>query len=135
MALETKSVPAEPGVYAVLRESDHEPSFLRTSGAGWFKGRDPTVDEVTLREKWIPRSQVVYIGKAANLRVRLRQYRQHGEGKPIGHWGGRFIWQLADFGSLLVAWKQMRSPRLEEQRLLRKFREASGGLPFANLAK
>ncbi|WP_301372846.1 hypothetical protein [Streptomyces xanthophaeus] len=54
----------------------------------------------------------------------------------VGHWGGPYIWQLADSDALLVAWR----PTTEEdageaeQDLIDEFEELHGGaLPFANL--
>jgi hypothetical protein len=79
---------------------------------------------------------LVYIGKAARLRTRLRQYRDHGQGKPVGHWGGRYIWQLSDSGELLVAWKVTNdAPRLVEKEMLAAFVDRYGQLPFANLRR
>jgi hypothetical protein len=74
--------------------------------------------------------------EAARLRTRLRQYRDHGQGKPVGHWGGRYIWQLGGSGELRVAWKVTgEHPRLLEQEMLTTFLERYGQLPFANLRR
>lgn len=126
--------PDAPGVYVVHRQSPAAPIFLGLSGAGWFKGKNPSVDLSVLGSKWVDEANVVYIGKATTLRSRLRQYQQFGSGRPVGHWGGRFIWQLSDNEELLVAWKQERDPGLEEGRLLRRFVGEYGRLPFANIA-
>lgn len=38
---------------------------------------------------------MVYIGKAGTtLRKRLNQYLKFGNRQNIGHWGGRYIWQI-----------------------------------------
>lgn len=79
---------------------------------------------------------MIYIGKAAVLRDRLRGYMRFGEGKPAPHWGGRYIWQLADAKSLLVCWKATpdEAPRLVERRLIQEFCAQYGKRPFANLS-
>jgi hypothetical protein len=99
-------VPKTGGVYAVLRESDHPPTYLASNPGGRFKGKDPTVAVSTLEAKWVESCSVVYLGKGDNLQRRLKQYARFGAGDPIGHWGGRYIWQLSDSAELLVAWKR-----------------------------
>jgi hypothetical protein len=63
-----------------------------------------------------------------------RQFAAFGAGKPIGHWGGRLIWQLADSDKLLVAWKETPGevPRNVETDLITEFRNHYGKPPFAN---
>ena len=54
----------------------------------------------------------------------------------MGHWGGRYLWQLADSSEFVIAWQESPTevnPRDEEKQLLRRFRETHGRLPFANL--
>ena len=66
---------------------------------------------------------------------RLRQYMQFGQGKQVGHWGGRYIWQLDDSDELLVCWKVTESsiPREVEKELVRAFEKRYKKLPFAIL--
>lgn len=142
-ALPTSGVPAAPGVYAVLRLSDAPPTFVETSPAGRFKGKDPSVSVDVLAAKWVDGSQVLYIGKATRasagprgLRRRLDEYRRFGAGQPVGHWGGRYIWQLADSADLVVAWNATHEDAATvESRMLRDFVDRYGVLPFANLRR
>ncbi len=132
-------VPGDGGVYVVLRSTGLQPTFLDRSVGGHFKGRDPTVSVDTLEANWIDGAEVVYIGKADNLHRRLREFAEFGLGRPIGHWGGRLMWQLSDARDLIVAWKTadpQEDPFDLEATYIDRFRELTGGrLPFANLAE
>lgn len=122
-----------PGVYLVLRERNAPPRFLGRSPAGHFKGKDPTESLATLRENWVPNTPVLYIGKASSLRRRLREYMRYGDGEPVGHQGGRLIWQLEDSRELLVCWREQPAPRETEKALIARFKREHGSRPFANL--
>lgn len=121
------------GVYVVSRNGG-EPDFLPANAGGRFKGRDPSVSRDALDANWVVGAPVVYIGKADNLKRRLREYMRFGADEPVGHWGGRLIWQLADSGSLLVAWTETpgQVPRDVENTMITAFRAAWGKPPFAN---
>ena len=62
---------------------------------------------------------------------------QFGRGAPVGHWGGRLVWQLEDAERLVVCWKPVtdhRDPGAVETALIRSFKLAHGGRrPFGNL--
>jgi len=135
-------VPDAHGVYAVLRLSHSQPAFLEKSPAGWFKRQDPSRPIAQLRAKWVSSAPVVYFGKAGpsrdrTLRRRISEFLEFGAGKPIGHRGGRAIWQLADAADLLLAWKHVSgsSPRQVESELLAEFESHFGSLPFANFQR
>lgn len=135
--LDESSAPPEPGVYAVLRPSVELPVFRAESPAGKFKGKDPTVPVTALAEAWVPGVAVLYLGKAGGrkgLSRRLGEYRRHGSGRRVGHWGGRFIWQLVDSADLLVAWKATpdTDPEQVEAELIAAFVSQYGQRPFAN---
>lgn len=135
-------IPARKGVYVVLRESGSAPQFLSEGTGGFFKGRNPNVSLAELKDNWVEGTQVVYIGKAggsggsATLQKRLSQYIRFGQGANVDHWGGRYIWQLADSRDLVVCWKTLTNedPRDVEQKMIVNFKAThSGKRPFANL--
>ena len=136
-----EGLPNEPGVYAIVRESLDPPAFLTKSVAPIYRHEDPTrpVDELT--ERWVPGAQLLYLGGARGpgvrslLRQRVKRYLRFGHGKVVGHWGGRYVWQLRDHGTLRVAWKSTgtEDPAQVEARLQDRFREHHGMPPFANL--
>lgn len=126
--------PTDGGVYVVLYPRSAPPGFAPNSCGGWFKGKDPGVAASALAANWVEGAETVYIGKADNLRRRLRQFADFGAGKPVGHWGGRLVWQLPAPDALLVAWMTTpgEEPAAVEARLIAAFRAAHGKAPFAN---
>ncbi len=135
-----EDVPSRKGVYLVCFLND-EFEFLDKSIGGHFKGNDPTVSIEILKTKWVDGTMVLYIGKAgggssrSTLHSRLKQYMKFGQGKNIGHKGGRYIWQLSNNRELLVCWKTLSDeyPRQYEKSLIAEFKTQYGKLPFANL--
>lgn len=127
------SVSAAGGVYVVFRDGG-TPSFRAANPGGRFKNRDPSVSEEALRANWVDDASVIYIGKADDLRRRLREFMRFGSGAPIGHWGGRLIWQLSDSASLVVGWQETPEEvaRDVETAMINAFRVAWGKPPFAN---
>ena len=135
-------IPAQMGVYVVLRESEAAPQFLSEGTGGFFKGRNPNVSPAELNSNWVEGTQVVYICMAggsessATLQKRLSQYLRFGQGANVGHWGGRHIWQLADSRDLVVCWKVLANedPRDVERKMIAEFKALHAGKrPFANL--
>lgn len=125
----------DKGVYVIVRPSAVEPTFLNGSPVEKFKKKDPAVLVSVLDSKWVKEATVIYIGKASSLKSRIKQYMRFGMGKPVAHWGGRFIWQLADVRKCLVAWLPLidAEPRVAERMLIVAFKGQYGNLPFANL--
>jgi hypothetical protein len=128
-------------VYVVLRENDARPRFLAHSHAGWFKSQDPTTPTKLLERAWPDGAHCVYIGKAGagadgdrGLQRRIREFRRYGDGQPVGHQGGRRIWQLADADDFVIAWKETpdEEPEDVESALLHAFVAEYGVLPIGN---
>ena len=140
--LPNTDVPTSPGVYVVVRPADDPPTFLDTSPAGHFKGKDPTVPVDELHALWVPETRIVYIGKAnagrtgrRGLRKRLDEFRRSGAGQPVGHSGGRRIWQLSDHAQLRVGWQVTddTAAAATETALIAQFHAHHGRRPFANM--
>lgn len=137
-------IPATRGVYMVLRTIMDDPIFLEKGSGGYFKETDPNVAIKILQEKWVYNTPVVYIGKAGGkknkttLRSRILQYLKFGQGKPYGHKGGCYIWQLSDAEELLFCWKALPTDEPEdvESMMISEFKhQYAGKRPFANLNK
>jgi hypothetical protein len=126
--------PTTGGVYVATYGGGNPTEFAERSGGGWFKGQEPSVPSAVLAANWVENAEVVYIGMSGQLRRALRLFADFGEGKPIGHWGGRLIWQLPDTAKLLVAWKETpgQVPKEVKAELLGLFRQTYGKPPFAN---
>lgn len=132
--LESDGVPAVGGVYAIWLEPPVAPDFLEANPGGRFKGKDPSVSAEVLEANWVTGAEVVYLGKADVLRRRLRDFARFGAGRPVGHWGGRLIWQHARSADYLVAWCPTpgQVPVDVETDLIADFRSIWGKPPFAN---
>ena len=131
---DSSMLPDTNGVYLVLNADNKPGEFLTVGTGGHFKGKNPNVSLTELKANWVVDTKVVYIGKATSLKKRLRQYFGFGQGKNIGHFGGRFIWQLKYSKDLLVCWKTLTTdPREFEADLIRQFVSIYGCRPFANL--
>ena len=134
--LNSSLIPDNKGVYLVLNIDNKPGDFLVIGTGGHFKGRNPNVSLDELKSNWIDNTKVVYIGKATSLKSRLRQYLSFGQGKNIGHYGGRLIWQIKYSKDLVVCWKTLETdvPREFESDLIKLFVSSFGRRPFANLA-
>lgn len=142
--LEINRVPQSPGIYVVLKPEGFEPKFLAKSVGGRFKRRDPSLLQSVLKTEWVEDADVLYIGKAGpgstgnrGLRKRIQEFADFGRGKPVGHWDGRLIWQLADSQSLVIAWKELSAAEVKfaEAAYHAEFIRVYGTLPFANLVQ
>lgn len=133
--LDSSMIPDSNGVYLVLNIDNKPGEFLTVGSGGHFKGKDPNISLADLKSNWVDNTKVVYIGKATSLRSRLRQYFSFGQGKNIGHYGGRLIWQIKYSKDLVVCWKPLTTdPREFEAVLIQQFVKTFSCRPFANLA-
>ena len=134
-------VPEEPGVYLIIRTNAVPPRFRKVGTGGHFKRKNPNVPLSRLEEEWVEGALVLYIGQAGSkskgtLRNRIDLLIKFGDRKPVGHHGGRLVWQLADADELKICWKTVlnEDPRNVESRLIQDFKTLHGDRrPFANL--
>ncbi|MDO5754207.1 hypothetical protein, partial [Arthrobacter sp.] len=140
--LTLQDIPPEPGIYAVVWDGDGLPPVAEMSVGGWFKKKNPSVSRAKAMSRLIPGVQLLYLGKAGlgskanrGLRKRVGEYLRFGQGEPIGHWGGRLIWQIQDPSQLRIGWKIIddADPEHVEKAHLLAFKEEFGQLPYANL--
>lgn len=135
------NVPDRKGIYFVLRNEGPR-EFLPNSVGGHFKEKNPTVPTQTLEDRWVDNALVVYIGQSgggssdATLNKRMKQFMKFGQGQPVGHWGGRLIWQIKDNKKLKICWKSLPNddPREFEKELIQQFENHYSKKPFANIS-
>lgn len=135
------SIPNEKGIYLILNPDCSKNQFMAKGVGGFFKGKDPNLGLNELKSNWVDDCRVIYIGQAggngsgATLKKRLKQYLDFGKGKPVGHYGGRLIWQISHHPELMVAWKVLKDSdaKAQEKYLIQQFVDYYGRLPFANL--
>jgi len=127
-------VPDLPGIYAITLQAA-SPAFLARSAGGRFKGKDPTVPVAALGAKWLDGTETLYIGRASSLRDRLGLLARFGRGDAVGHWGGRYLCQLAALDDFRVCWRLESDPVEAEREMLECFEGTMGALPFANLVR
>lgn len=131
-------IPQDKGVYLVLKPRDMDVKFLETGTGGHFKDKDPNVSIDKLKAKWIEDTLVLYVGRTGRtLYERINELLRFGQGENIGHWGGRYLWQINHSEELVICWKEMQDEDPEEiwKQLLWDFESVYSKLPFANLQR
>lgn len=134
-------IPNDKGIYLIIWSNSAKPKFVVQGTGGYFKSKNPNVLLAELENNWVDNTQVIYIGKAggegvkSTLKSRINEYLKFGQGKAIGHQGGRFIWQIENNQDLIVCWKTLKDdePSDMEKDLIKDFIAQYGKLPFANL--
>jgi hypothetical protein len=133
-------LPPKAGVYVVIRDTSVAPTFLKISGAGWFKDRDPSYGLDVVQEGWVDGARIVYVGMSAaegGLKERVSRLVSFAYGKRASHSGGRMLWHLSDWESLQLRWltcaKAEANPR--ETTLISQFRRVHETRPFGNQTK
>lgn len=133
------------GVYVVVYKKKGIPDFKDLgSGPEIWHNKKVNVSVEKLGDNWITfkngDEHIIYIGRAGggntktNLRKRIRQYILFGLGHQIAHYGGRYIWQIANPRDLEIYWESVDLPVERERNLLDQFKkEHNQRLPFANL--
>jgi hypothetical protein len=133
-------IPGIKGVYLVLYLDKVAPEFLNKGTGGYINGKDPNIEVIGLRNKWVNDTIVLYIGKTggekvdSTLQSRVKQYLKFGQGKAVSHPGGRYIWQIKNSEDLVICWKPLEKedPEAIESELLSQFLTKYGTVPFAN---
>ena len=84
-------------------------------------------------EKVKDNEKVVYIGKAKNLKKRLKQYMNYLYKGSKNHAGGRAIGQIQNYDSFLICRYMLSEiPEEIEKEKLIEYRNRNGELPLAN---
>ncbi len=131
-----RDLPTSPGIYVVSLPAWGARSFNARAGQAQHAA---TVDPRILIDKRNRilaggPTDILYIGKAGNLRKRVRQLVRFGVGRANNHHGGEWLWQLEGIREAqLWMWScPGERPESLERRLLEEFRAGHGELSLAN---
>ena len=88
-----------------------------------------------LEKFWLPKENILYIGKTTSLAKRIRQFYRHALGDTKPHAGGHWLKTLANINDLYVYFISTNDNTSEwkESNLLEYFSTEVGEIPFANL--
>lgn len=135
-----KQIPIGSGIYKVYKPEGFQMVFRSDSDAPFVN--EQLIDAAILQEKWNRvlespgyEENLLYIGKAKNLRRRIRQYVRTGYGKAINHSGGRVIFQLENNKKLEIEYYEYENCKEIEAIEIEKYILNRGVLPFANWKK
>ena len=145
--LSCSCVPTERGNYLVLYLGDSCPEFVSEGVGGFFKGKNPNFPIQELESNWVDKTIVLNIAQAGGIRGgiwscqtlndRISTYMKFGQGRNIGHKGGRYIWQIRNYKDLVLCWRSLpnriQDPKMVERDLIKGFKKIYGKRPFANL--
>jgi|GEM_PF-2502710 len=140
-------IPDISGVYIVVYPHElSEDMFINPGSGGYFKGENPNVEIGELFSNWVAGADVLYIGRTggttvngfvseATLRKRIKQLLQYGNGRPVGHRGGRYLWQHKNSSDFRIYWYTCvdENPVTLEQNIRKEFLDEYNQRPFANL--
>ena len=121
-ACNCSTVPREKGIYRVLKPENFHVRFCEFAA----NASAPLYEIETLQSKYerCRNQQVLYIGKAGGkngLQQRLRQYMKYGWNQSKNHKGGRAIWQIENYGTLLIEYYSCKNCEQKEHSLLREY--------------
>ena len=131
-----QDLPASPGIYAVCLPGWEAHSFAADAGRAQYAepANSSLLRDKRDRIRAAGPTDILYIGKASNLRKRVRQLARFGVGRASNHRGGEWIWQLEGIDEAqLRMWCCPRGrPEPLEHELLARFRADHGDWPLAN---
>lgn len=97
-------LPRGSGIYIVFMPKGIHPQFQQTTGNAIYCNPTPIA---VLEEKWKSinrkvKTDIVYIGKADDLKSRVRSLARFGAGKARNHKGGEWMWQISNLNQAKI---------------------------------
>lgn len=131
-----KDIDKEPGIYIVYWPEPTPVEFQHHAGEARYVMPTAVGD---LKTKWQricaqKPTDILYIGKAVDIRKRVRVLARFGVGKSSKHRGGEWLWQVADIEKAKIMTQTCPVGQAEpfESWLLARFLEEHGELSLAN---